>query len=950
MRHIKILVFILGCIFFPQLATAQQRIDFNNNLDSLLSIVREARLNKLSGEQVLDSTVAALQLQLGQFSEPEDRVEILFRMLNYKRMTGQNEAANYFNEQIKMNLDQMTDSSSNLYFRYYINQVIIETNLDRVSEALRILPTTIALATTDLEKSKIYNNSGRIYMELQDFQQAATYYKKDYDLVADKFPVRASHAAFHVGKNVDILFGSDSAWYWYDQTLKHQPKPIVTFQIKLYQADRLVEKGDFGAGLDSLLRLEGLQNVPLADVHLHYWEIMAESLTADRSLQSKVQEKYPGMNHLIAYDSCVSVLSSINIGDCEVGKMEGFAMAYAQLGDHVRAYETAVLAGQITSGQFEAKVENNLIEQNQLERLLSKQAIATREIKINQQRSTLYLSLLVGIVLILFVIYFYFNQRKLQLLNQKLSLQNEDIMDQRHRIEEQSNQLMKLDEMKSRFFINISHELRTPLTLIMGTTDHALKGGHGKVNDPLKNALQTAIRNCRRLVRMVNDILDLSKLEHGQLSMKVQPVDISSLTLRCLDIFKSKASAMNIRFDGQVERDLPLLPADEHKIESVILNLLGNAIRFTPEEGSIVVSLKQDSNSIKLMVTNHGIGIPKEDLPYVFDRFFQAGGKQQSEGSGVGLTLTKEIIDLHEGEIIAESEAEAGTTFTVTLPYRDLTFTNEEAQTDEGIPLSQAEFQVQEGIDDLPVIRVPGNFTLLVVEDNAEMRTYIEDLLRPHFTLEFAENGQAGLDVLKQRKVDLILTDYMMPIMDGFEFIKAVKDHEKWKNLPTIFLTARAEDDDKLQVLKHGVDDYVVKPFLADELLIRINNLLALQNERASFAQDDLGAQLAQDEFLKMIYAYAKRELASGNLDIPRLAEHLSVSERTLYRKVKAQTGFTPEQYIKEIKLLEARKLLERREKISISEVAFAVGFENVSHFSSSYKRRFGRPPSSYLS
>ena len=481
----------------------------------------------------------------------------------------------------------------------------------------------------------------------------------------------------------------------------------------------------------------------------------------------------------------------------------------------------------------------------------------------------------------------------------------------------------------------------------MGSTEHTMKGKHGKINDRIQNTLQTAFRNSQRLLRMVNDILDLSKLEHGKLTMKVQPVEISSLALRCVDIYRSKASSVGVRFEEQIERDLPQLPADEHHIESVFMNLLGNALRFSPQGETIIVTLTQENGHVKFTVSDKGIGIPAEDLPYVFDRFFQVEGKQSSEGSGVGLTLAKEIVDLHEGKVEVQSQSGEGATFSVTLPYRTVEYTDKEelfsAAPDLPVPIN-------EGENDTSVVRIPGQFTLLVVEDHPEMRDYIEALLRPHFTLELAANGRLALEVLNQRKVDLILTDYMMPVMDGVEFVKAIKRDDRWKKIPTIFLTARAEDQDKLQVLGHGVDDYLVKPFLEDELLLRINNLLKLQNERAEFAKEDLGAQKAQDEFLKSIYAYVQNKLGSGNLTISELSDHLSISERTLYRKIKAQTGFTPEQYVKEIRLLEARKLLERREKVAVADVAFAVGFESVSHFSSSFKRRFGHPPSNYLS
>ena len=850
MRLLRLLVLIVLSVSFSGTVDAQQKNEYSSRLDSIMELNRKADHNKFAGKQAFDSATAALNQHLATFSEPIDRQEILIWIAFYKRRIGQYDSAAYYAQLVKQELDQIIDVSDSLLFRYYINLVTIETLRDNLSAALRVLPKAIELAATDLEKSRVYNNSGMIYMELDDFEQAAVYYKKDYDLVVNGNQRRAAHAAFHVGKNVNVLFGSDSAWYWFDRTMMHQPIPRVAFQIKLYQVRRLINQRQPAAGLDTLLRLEGANNIVNAEVRLFYWELMAKILSTDQSLIDKAQTKYPGLNHLIAFDSCVSIVSEKNIGDGEVDRMERYARAFAKHGDLGRAYKTSVLVNKITSGQFEEKVKNNLIEQNQLERMLAEQAIFSKEVELEQQRTTLIFTLLIGVVLALFLVYFYLNRRKLQTLNEQLSFQNTDILSQQQQIEEQSIQLKKLDEMKSRFFINISHELRTPLTLIMGSTEHTMKGKHGKINDRIQNTLQTAFRNSQRLLRMVNDILDLSKLEHGKLTMKVQPVEISSLALRCVDIYRSKASSVGVRFEEQIERDLPQLPADEHHIESVFMNLLGNALRFSPQGETIIVTLTQENGHVKFTVSDKGIGIPAEDLPYVFDRFFQVEGKQSSEGSGVGLTLAKEIVDLHEGKVEVQSQSGEGATFSVTLPYRTVEYTDKEelfsAAPDLPVPIN-------EGENDTSVVRIPGQFTLLVVEDHPEMRDYIEALLRPHFTLELAANGRLALEVLNQRKVDLILTDYMMPVMDGVEFVKAIKRDDRWKKIPTIFLTARAEDQDKLQVLGHGVDDYLVKPFLEDELLLRINNLLKLQNERAEFAKEDLGAQKAQDEFLKSI-------------------------------------------------------------------------------------------------
>lgn len=554
------------------------------------------------------------------------------------------------------------------------------------------------------------------------------------------------------------------------------------------------------------------------------------------------------------------------------------------------------------------------------------------------------------------------DQKRLEKIIQErtteISKQKEQVEESTATIASQRDLLLQKDELKTRFFLNISHELRTPLTLIMGTTEQVLKGKHGPINHTIHSNLSVSMRNSQRLLKMVNNILDISKLESGKMLLNISLVNLSDLLKKVVSYFSSKFNDKNIRFINSQHQDGTIY-LDRDKVETIFVNLIANAIKFTPQHGNITISLTHTENTIEIAVTDNGTGIPDADINHIFDRFYQSTIRQDGEGTGVGLALTKELVDLHQGSIVVENKKPSGVTFTVSFlkgdahlspsQLADLPFDDESSLSEAKYPLPSVQ-----KYDTAPQEEADSKPNILLVEDNPDMSYFIRQILEDHYRVAIADNGKKALALLEENQPDLIITDYMMPEMDGYQLAVEIKKDDALATIPIIFLTARTEMQDKIEVLNLGVDDYLFKPFNAEVLKVRIRNLLKNKNKRVEYwiEQSIDPRDIEWKEFpskLKLtIDTYIKEHLKS-EIKIDQLVEATGISERSLYRKVKANTGLSPMEYIKEYKLRAARSLLENKTMHNVSEVADSVGFNYLSYFSKSYKQRFGIQPSNYF-
>jgi signal transduction histidine kinase/DNA-binding response OmpR family regulator len=558
-----------------------------------------------------------------------------------------------------------------------------------------------------------------------------------------------------------------------------------------------------------------------------------------------------------------------------------------------------------------------------------------------------------GLGLVLWIVIVLYT-RKLRADRTRLELIVED---RTKEISEQRNKLLQMDDLKKRFFVNISHELRTPLTLSMGTVDQALKGNYGTLNDELYANLQVSKRNSERLLKMVTSILDISKLEGGKIQLYAAPVDSAKIVRKVLAFFSSRLSDKHITLEETLIDDTELF-LDEDKFETILINLISNAFKFTPDGGLISFSMKDMPDQVIFTISDSGEGIPEEDIKLVFDRFYQSPTIKSGEGMGVGLALTRELVELHHGTV--EAKNDHGAVFILCFPKgKNHLSPNQIIEPDES-SISTNLADKYPLYDDRDITIIPQKETdtqlehILLVEDNTEMRQFISSILSPYYQVSWADDGSKGLTFLKETKPDLIITDYLMPNMNGYEMAVEIKKQEEMAFIPIVFLTARTREQDKINVLNLGVDDYLFKPFSADELLVRIKNLLFNKKHRVEYIEEqeidssdiewkEFGSKIKAD-MDQYIMDHIKDEITGD-----QLATQTGHSERSLYRKVKANTGLSLMQYVREFRLRQARNLLENKEFHTVSEVSYAVGFNYLSHFTKNYKERFGKQPSEYL-
>lgn len=537
-------------------------------------------------------------------------------------------------------------------------------------------------------------------------------------------------------------------------------------------------------------------------------------------------------------------------------------------------------------------------------------------------------------------------------LEQEVRKRTRQIEADKQTITEQAQALQAMDEMKSRFFANVTHELRTPLTLILGPLDRIL---NDEVEEPKKQEfLHTIKNNARKLLNLVEELLDLSKMESDNLRLEESPINFYAFLSDIIAPFSSYAAwrgaTLSFRYD--CPKDLNIL-IDLKKWEKIVNNLLSNAVKFTPEGGSIEIRVYFEGTKIQLTVSDTGNGISPEDLPHIFDRYFQSKSPEKAiqGGAGIGLAICREYTRLFDGKLEAQSSPGKGSVFT-------LTFTPK--YTEQGFTQEKYGYSAPDNAADVLASKQPeqarrDTSTILLVEDDFDLANFIQDILEVHdFHVLPSNNGLSALKLLDNHTVHLILSDVMMPEMDGFQLLENVKISKP--GIPFILLTALTETQDRLHALRLGVDDYLTKPFVQEELLVRINKLLDRSAAKQQFEtenKDNLsegGPEIPSydQKWLLLLEEVVNQHLGDPNFSILQLASKMNASERTIHYKIKSFTGLTPNQYITEARLNKARQLLEAKVYPTVSEVCYAVGFKTTQYFARIIKERFGRSPSDF--
>ncbi|MFT3702068.1 MAG: ATP-binding protein [Agriterribacter sp.] len=533
----------------------------------------------------------------------------------------------------------------------------------------------------------------------------------------------------------------------------------------------------------------------------------------------------------------------------------------------------------------------------------------------------------------------------------------------------EAKRVKELDTIKTQLYTNITHEFRTPLTVILGMAQQVIE----KPAEQFDNRMHMIVRNGRSLLNLVNEILDLSKLETGKMFLQLTSGDVIQFLRYVVESFQSLAESQQKQLHFLTDIDALYMEYDMEKLRQIVSNLLSNAIKFTPEKGNIYISVLEnvlpDDKNYRLIikVKDTGIGIPEDQLPYIFDRFYQLHNShtRSTEGTGIGLALTKELVKLMEGEIVVKSPpagAFKGSEFTVLLPLKKVAPV-EISLPDELKMQSPASTLLQPDIDTSVINEEERNISaplLLLVEDNADVVAYTASCL-PDYRLAVGKDGREGFDIATSMIPDLIISDVMMPFMDGFELVNKLRLNENTSHIPVIILTAKADIRSKIEGLQQGADAYLEKPFNKEELLVRIKKLLEMRKNLQQYYLKKAGIQeekfiepltdpgttkdpSIEDVFVKKVREAIEQHLTDINFTVDKLCKMIFMSHSQLHRKLDALTGCSPNKFIRMIRLKKAKALLHDPAN-SIASVALDCGYNDPGYFARVFKQEYNLTP-----
>ena len=810
-------------------------------------------------------------------------------------------------------------------------------------------------------------NLGNLYLFQTNFEGAARYFIQALDQAQSLGDKRMQGYCFvNLGRTYRGKGEYGQSELYYKQALEVRKELNDTYGIKAVEidiADTYRRKGDMKKALD------------------YSYEVISRLDTAK-----------DGRALLMVYNNIAKIYLTIgNVKQAEANALKALVMSrqftsrydvkevlltlskiYENRNDFQEAYrqyiEYAELNQQLFSEENIRKMEQ-LRNQYEIQRQEAENEFLRQQDELNKEiigrQQTIILLIGAGIILLVIlasISYRAFIVRKR--LSEKISAQKDKIEKDKNLIQEQSNKLKELDAAKSRFFANVSHDLRSPLSLILGNLEMINEDGDNYLSPKSKKSLEVGFKNSKRLLYLTDEINDITKLEEGKIQLKLEQVKVNTYLKMLSDMFRATAEykGVKLEFDSSLA-DYDTMTADPRQFEKVFYNLVSNAIRHTRKGDSIHIRSNRMADRTILSVEDTGEGISAQSLPHIFDRFYQSKENQfkSREGLGVGLALVKELVELHQGEISVESTLNVGTKFTITIPDQKHKISS---YYQEGVGsfieeqnLLFRDLEIDEKNRPNVTLNQPKtDISILLVDDHPEIRYYIRQILEDRYTVLEAAHGIEALDLLKTRTIHLIITDLMMPWMDGFELIESIKENEALKKIPLLVVSARISDGTKEKVLYKGVNDYLQKPFQKKELLLRIENLINQKEEYESSSEnvfkkliDQSKVDSVERDILQKLEEVVKERIGDPRLSVLQLSDALAASERQVYRLVKKLTGLTPHEYITEVRLQYVDYLIRNNEVRNATEAAKKVGQNNVTTFNRQFQRKFGIKPSELI-
>lgn len=780
-----------------------------------------------------------------------------------------------------------------------------------------------------------YTNIGRTYMLNSRYDEAIQFLNES--LAIDE--VSNDLAGMMINKlNIGASYQRKEE---YETALEYHREALEIARELNYKTDEAILLGNIG----STYRKQGFPEIGLPYL-FDALEIMRETDYNFAATLNNISETYLDLRNFPEALEYASEAMETSQNRNDLYRLQfaylNMATAYEELGDFEKANRALKLYNTTRDSLFSLEKERQINELQVVYNIGQRDhriEMLTLEAETAGFRRNAYLA--TGIMASLLLFLLYNRQRVNSRKNHQLFLKEHEVA-----------------EMKSNFFSNISHEFRTPLTLISGPIQ-LMREEIGADNHKVQSQLKTMERNVNRLLSLINQLLDLSKLESGKLLLSITKKDIVSMVKGVTMAFESLAEMKQIELNVKSDLDHLEMYLDPEKVETILINLLTNAFNFTPELGKIEVNLNVTGEKYcKITVRDSGSGISAEDLSSIFDRFYQSihSRDEQYAGSGIGLALTKELVGLHKGEIHVENSEGKGAAFTVLLPLGSGHFSEKELATknalhrDENIRTSM---KLQGEVIAPPTEELlESNPVILLIEDNTDVMNYLKDIVGEYYRILEATDGEAGISMALETIPDLIISDVMMPGKNGFEVCETLKSDEKTSHVPVILLTAKASHEDKMEGLMAATDDYLTKPFFPRELLLKVGNLIASRKKlRERFKREfmlkpgKIEVHSMDEAFLLRVREAVEKHLDDEYFTVEQLGKEVGMSRSQIHRKLIALIGQSATEFIRTYRLNRAMDLIKKKTG-SISEIAYSVGFNSPSYFSKSFRNEFGISPS----
>ena len=889
---------------------------------------------------IAQPSVDSLLFVMDHSEEDTIRLRILCELTDYLRNTDPDSAI-YFalqSYELAEKLQEKSGMARSLYF-----SGVIYRKLGVLSSAINNLNASLDLYEALQDSSglaTVYNAFGNLWL-YEDNDRAKEYFEKSLELFQSLGnETYIPHIYLGIGSTYDGKEEYTMAQQYYFQALKIMQEAGDSNRTMIAAFLNIGENYEYANDLDNAYQYyaKGLQlskhlgnNPRLVDSYIHlgkYYNIIGDyenSIFYLDSAMTMAREQ----NFLEEIRDNAELLADSHKKNEDYKSALYYAELYIEMNDSIKQMEATALLRSYTL----EREHNREIQQKEAD---------LQQVKLLRNFAVIALFL---VVISLFYMY------------------------RNYRMKNRANALLaEVDELKTRMFSNISHELRTPLTLILDPIQQMLDDEQQK--RPSVRALKLMERNVNKMLSLINQLLDLSKLDSGKLKIEMIQGDvIRHLKIIALS-FTSRAEKNNIHYSVKFPEEEIVTYFDADKLDKILTNLVGNAIKYTEDGGTVSVNVLVDREysrkqkideglqSIQIEVRDTGSGIPEEELTRIFDRFYQVRGKDEPErvGTGIGLSLTKELIDLLKGDITVESKVNLGTRFHLSIPLGTSHLDASEYIISEETATLEKSYEEQVESDsgkDQPSQVGDDRKIILTVEDNEDIRAHITDNMAEYNVMEAAD-GAAGLQVATEQLPDLIITDLMMPKMDGVELCEKLKTDERTSHIPVIMLTAKTSVEDRIEGLETGADDYLTKPFNIKELRVRVKNLIKQRQKlRERFRKElmleprEIAVTSADERFIIQALEIIEKNMSDEDFSVELLGSELAMSRMQLFRKIKALTDQSPSEFIRTIRLKRAAQLIKSNFG-NLAEITYEVGFNHPSYFAKCFRELYGVAPSEY--